>query len=178
MRCPAAFHPAPPEPPGPRLFVARPSSPRVKSLPPRSEGFAMRIAYRYGARTLLGLLVIVTALGVAGCGDRLPPTYQAEGTVTFKEDGKPVTRGTIEFVSVTDPKVRAVGDIQEGKFSLRTLHENYKETSGAVEGEYKVVVELPGSDEDRGRRVAVPGTHKVQTQPNKFAIVIPRPARK
>jgi hypothetical protein len=75
----------------------------------------------------------------------LPTTYPATGQVVDKS-GKPVTIGTIEFVSAVDGKTDAVGKLQaDGTFSLITVV-GKEMVSGAVEGAHKVTF-LPGSQE-------------------------------
>lgn len=129
----------------------------------------------------VALAMAALALGVlTGCGSGLPKTYPVKGKVVYKDNQKPLTNGLIEFEPTADSGERASSSIEEdGSFTLNTTHTNYKETPGAIPGEYRVFVELPrreGPDEG-GKRIAVPGTYKVEPKTNEFTITIERPRR-
>jgi hypothetical protein len=88
----------------------------------------------------LYLLAIVVAVATPGCGHRpdLPPMARVSGTVTI--DGKPLPRGTVQFVpdpSQSDRQPSGVGEIDEnGRYEIRTAGER-----GAVVGTHMVGVE-------------------------------------
>ena len=76
---------------------------------------------------LLSLFVLLFAVG---CSDKMP----LSGTVTFSDDGSPVTRGAIFFQS---DKVLAQGEITEnGSYIVGTD----KKTDGLPRGTYKVFI--------------------------------------
>ncbi len=87
---------------------------------------------------------------MCGCSDR-PPTYVVHGMVVFP-DGKPLTKGTVEFETEYDGQViTASSDIaNDGTFQLGTFEVN----DGAVAGEYRVAVI---ADYDIGTGVERPG---------------------
>jgi hypothetical protein len=79
-------------------------------------------------RSLLFSLSVL--LFAVGCGNKLP----LSGTVTFSDDGSPVTRGAIFFQS---DKVLAQGDIQEdGTYTVGTDKKN----DGLPRGTYQVTI--------------------------------------
>ena len=123
-------------------------------------------------RRALRKVAAVLLVGVVGCGWGLPKTYPAKGKVVFK-GGKPVTDGRVQFQSVTDPQLKALGDIEkDGSFSLST-YVQAKNTRGAPAGTYRVVVEL----ERPAKVVALSSPYTVGPQENDFTIVIERPRR-
>jgi hypothetical protein len=82
---------------------------------------------------LMASLVVFAALG-CGSGDELARRYPVSGTVTY--NGKPVPKGSINFLP-NDPNGRAAGgDIVEGTYSLTTQDPG----DGAIPGQYKVTV--------------------------------------
>jgi hypothetical protein len=95
--------------------------------------------------------VALALLGVAGCGG--VNTYPVRGQVVYK-DGAPVTGGTVIFEPVDkSAKVSARGDIRpDGSFRLGS----YKDSDGAPEGEYHVLVVPPAPPEENERRPAPP----------------------
>lgn len=138
-----------------------------------------------GQRRLLLLAGIAFGL-FAGCSSStIPRTYPAKGKVVFK-GGKAVSGGTIELVSLSDPGLRAFGDIDsDGTFKLTALKDR-EEKPGVVEGEYEVFVELqsdrderPGADPDKGGdgRIAV-GKRTLTAGKNELLIEITAPRRR
>ncbi|MDZ7618399.1 MAG: hypothetical protein U1E05_15445 [Patescibacteria group bacterium] len=90
------------------------------------------------ALSVLGAWLAVAAL--AGCGHRpnLPPTARVAGTVRL--DGKPLPRGTVQFIPDTTQGTSgapAVGNIaSDGTYTLYTAG-----VQGAIVGHHKVRVE-------------------------------------
>lgn len=82
----------------------------------------------------LGLALILSA-SLTGCGKSGPEMAKVKGTVKFQ--GKPLTKGTVNFIS-TDPKRgNASANIgPDGSYSLQTLNPE----DGAELGDYNVVV--------------------------------------
>lgn len=104
---------------------------------------------RVGA-TVLGLLVG----GVLGCGDKGPKTYPVNGKVVFK--GKPgkldrLMGGRVVFQSVADPKVMAVGILEDdGSFSMvAQIPSENKGYTGVLAGDYKARLDLPLDDDNK-----------------------------
>lgn len=89
-----------------------------------------------------GILAIVAAFTLAGCGNRRDKwletrleTLAAGGTVTFK--GKPVQAGTVMFLA-EDGRLAATAVTDEaGRFKLGT----YRPNDGAPVGRYIVFIE-------------------------------------
>jgi hypothetical protein len=111
--------------------------------------------------------VLLFAAGCAG-GAALPKTYPAVGTVVYK-GGQPMTGGTVQFNSDTDPLLRVVGTIEkDGQFKLATTRDDAK-ADGAPEGVYRVFVIPPAVSDARDK---VPEGHK-----GALPIVLPDPYR-
>lgn len=110
------------------------------------ETISSRAMFNLKTLTPLGLLFIF----VVGC-NRQPATYLVHGTVVYP-DGKPLTRGTVEFEALGQTKpVTASGEISpDGTFRLGTFLSN----DGAVAGEHRVAVI---SDYEIGTGVERPG---------------------
>ncbi len=111
----------------------------------------MRPAPRFLLRAWVVLWAAV-AWTAAGCGGpEFPKTYPLSGTVLLP-DGKPLQSGMIEFESVSDPNLRAIGEIEkDGTFArVHTYKSNGREVEGLVEGEHRVRIEVPAPDEDEG----------------------------
>jgi hypothetical protein len=53
-----------------------------------------------GIRLVMASAVAFAAVGLVGCGKRLPPIVSVEGTVVL--DGKPLPRAAVEFMPVLD----------------------------------------------------------------------------
>ncbi len=84
-------------------------------------------------RAGLGLLVVALA---TGCNQR-PPTYLVHGMVVYP-DGKPLTKGTVEFEAMNQSKpITATGEINsDGSFQLGT----FEAKDGAIAGTHRVAV--------------------------------------
>lgn len=83
----------------------------------------------------LAFAVAIPAL-VAGCGGSGGPEMaKVSGKVTYQ--GKPLTKGTISFISV-DPSGSNANSVigPDGSYTLQTTNPN----DGAVVGEYRVIV--------------------------------------
>ena len=95
--------------------------------------------------------LVMLSLGVAPGCSRQPTTYLVHGTVVFP-DGKPLTRGTVEFEAVNQSKpITASGEIaNDGTFRLGTFAAN----DGAIAGQHRVAVI---SDYEIGTGVERPG---------------------
>jgi hypothetical protein len=127
-------------------------------------------ALPYGGRLLL--VAAIALVGIGGCGSSMPKTYPAKGKVVFK-GGKPVTDGRIQFQSVSDPQIKAVGEIdKDGSFFLTTYVAD-RNVRGAPAGPYRVAVEL----ERPTKVVALPDAYTVEPHGNDFTVVIERPRR-
>ncbi|MCL2623534.1 MAG: hypothetical protein FWD31_07710 [Planctomycetaceae bacterium] len=75
--------------------------------------------------------------GITGCGNGL---VNLRGTVTFSDDGSPLTTG---FVIFDNGKDRARGKIKEnGTYTVGSLSDN----DGLKPGHYRVYVQAIGSD--------------------------------
>src|SRR5262245_57499198 len=121
------------------------------------------------------LAAAVAWLGVAGCGSGIPKTYPVKGRVVW-EGGKPVTDGRIEFQSLSDPSLRATGEIDDdGNFSLTTYRDG-RERAGAVAGEHKVIVEPEWGDEKL--IIPLPNSYTVERKDNAFTIELRPPKRR
>lgn len=93
-------------------------------------------------------------VGLAGCSDGMPRRYPVQGKVVFP-DGTPLTRGTVEFLSLdVDPPLTATGSIRpEGVFELETAGKR----GGAVAGRHRVVVvgdDETGTSEERPWKIS------------------------
>ena len=131
-----------------------------------------KIAQALKCGGMLLSLASIVLVGISGCGSGMPKTYPAKGKVVFK-GGKPVTDGRIQFQSVSDSQIKALGEInKDGSFSLTTYVAD-KNRRGAPAGPYRVAVEL----ERPTKVVALPDTRTVEPHENDFTIVIERPRR-
>src|SRR5262245_47386798 len=88
---------------------------------------------------------------MAGCQREQPPPFETlpvAGKVVFKGGSiQRLDRGKVWFQSLADPKVTAVGTIdEEGAFQMTTLFEE-KGYPGVPAGQYKVRIEPPLDDE-------------------------------
>ena len=81
-------------------------------------------------------------LAVAGCGASGPEMARVRGTVSYQ--GKPLTKGTITFVSTDEKRPNATSAIgADGSFDLQTVEPG----DGAQLGDYVVTVSGIGTDE-------------------------------
>lgn len=92
---------------------------------------------------VLWLPWLASLLLLGGCGGgedpEAPETHEVKGKVVWS-DGTPLAGGQIEFQSTGETDFTILAQVQtDGTFSLRTLH-NGKQSSGAVEGTFRVVV--------------------------------------
>lgn len=93
------------------------------------------------SRELLYSLALV--LSLMGCGGsetppELPATAAFSGSI--KLDGKPMNRGLVTFVSMTDKGLNATGVVDaDGRYSMK-ISVGKQEKAGAVPGKYKVVI--------------------------------------
>jgi hypothetical protein len=116
------------------------------------------------------VLLLECALGCNKSPVKTPPaTHSAVGTVVDSE-GSPLAFGTVEFVSVEDERVQAIGKIQsDGKFTLMTIVDD-DVVPGAVDGKHKATF-LPS---ERGQRPHYfSGTFEVRPGENSFKLVYP-----
>lgn len=104
--------------------------------------FAVSAWFRHDA----GWLPVTAAvwLLVAGCG-QAPPRLHPVGGVVVTRTGRPMTGATVEFRSVADPALAAIGEVQpDGTFTLATRVGN-RRLPGAVAGPHHVTVIPPMS---------------------------------
>lgn len=88
-----------------------------------------------GLRHALSLAVAlsVCAAGLSGCGSSGPEMGRVYGKVSF--NGKPVTKGTVSFVTTSPDGRNATGAIgEDGSYTLQTENPG----DGALLGDYKV----------------------------------------
>jgi hypothetical protein len=126
--------------------------------------------------------IVVALLAFVGCSSTSPlaKTYPVRGAVL--QDGKPITGGSIQFISASDPLLRVLGTIKEdGTFTLNTVKDNAT-SPGAPEGEYQVIVQRPlvkdasGGVDFAHKRVppiTLPKCYKVEAKENTFKIEMP-----
>ena len=83
-----------------------------------------------------------------GCGQQ-PTAYVVHGMVVFP-DGRPLTKGTVEFEAIGQPKpITASGEIaSDGTFQLGT----FLPKDGAVAGQHRVAVIADFESETREER--------------------------
>src|SRR5262245_34303698 len=111
--------------------------------------------------TALALGAALLLAGVPGCGSGIPKTFPVKGRVVWK-GGKPVDDGRIEFRSLSEPDLTAVGEIgSDGTFTLTTFKEG-KTREGAVAGQHKVIVEPDVPDGQRALVVVLPDPYTVE----------------
>ncbi len=97
----------------------------------------------------LTLLAALSLGCLPGCGPTAPKTYAVTGKVVLKGGGK-LHGLAIEFQSVADPNVRALGDINpdNGSFKMVSVLLN-RGKEGVVEGEHRVRVFNPLNEKSR-----------------------------
>jgi hypothetical protein len=132
-------------------------------------------------RVVCGALTLLVGVGALGCGGSAagPQMHPAKGKVTYKDDGKPVTGGMVQFESTTDPNRNGQGAIgNDGGFTLACTVGN-KRVDGLAEGSYKATVSFPqGADQSAPPPVTLPGTYKVEPNgSNDFALAVPGKAK-
>jgi hypothetical protein len=131
-------------------------------------------------RSLVRLGILGTALigvWVSGCGSGIPTTYAVKGKVVWK-GGKPVEDGRIEFQSLSNANLKAVGEIEsDGSFTL-TTHKDGRTRQGAVEGEHRVLVEPDVGDGEPALLIVLPKPYTVEPRENNFHIEIEKARRK
>ena len=123
---------------------------------------------------LAGSLLLLST--VIGC-NRGPQTYPVHGKVVNR-DGKNWQGGTIQFTSVSDPKIVAKGAIgSDGTFTLQThfvTGTTARTKVGAVVGEHNVYIDEPAPQTQEGiiviKPVVVSKTYHVEPKENVFAI--------
>ncbi|WP_165072872.1 hypothetical protein [Paludisphaera rhizosphaerae] len=85
------------------------------------------------APATLAVALSLCAAGATGCGSSGPEMGRVYGTVTL--NGKPVTKGTVSFVTTSPEGRNATGTISEdGSYTLQTENPG----DGALLGDYKV----------------------------------------
>jgi predicted small lipoprotein YifL len=101
------------------------------------------------ASTLLVVLLI------AGCGTGGPTIAPVSGVVTL--DGKPVEGAAVGFIAVGDGPVANGSTDAQGRYTLTCMNQ-----SGAVVGDYKVVVSKMIDHGIRPDSTVAPGGSKIQ----------------
>ncbi len=89
------------------------------------------------SKACVSLVSSLLLLGAIGCGDGtgLATRYPVKGTVTY--NGKPVEKGSIEFVPENNAAGQAAtGEIKDGSYYLTTAIDG----DGALPGKYKVQI--------------------------------------
>jgi hypothetical protein len=110
-------------------------------------------------------------LAIIGCGPTIPRTYPVKGKVVWK-GGKPVNDGRIEFRSLADEELKAIGEIErDGTFTLVT-HKGGRTRAGAVAGQHRVVVEPDLGPRAPPQVVTLPKPYTVEPRENDFTIEI------
>jgi len=111
-----------------------------------SRSFACRVA---AALAGMGAVLIL------GCGDStgLPNRYPVSGTVTYQ--GKPVEKGSINFIPDYPDGLAAAGEIENGEYSLTTATPG----DGAIPGKYKVTIVAVEMDTSKLNEIAKGGQH-------------------
>jgi hypothetical protein len=119
--------------------------------------------------------IILLSLWTAGCAkEPTLTTYSVDGRV-FYRGGKPVTAGQIRFTPVEDSSFTVAGDIgADGTFSLRTVKDRESAT-GAIEGTYRVTIQLPSVEHRYVPEIVLPRPYKVEAKDNHFEIEIEAP---
>src|SRR5688572_8897622 len=103
-----------------------------------------------GTRTILSGYLAAMLLGIGCTTSDLPKTYPAHGRVVFKEKNTKVAVLSgcyVEFQSLADPAVRALGEIRDdGSFMLGCFHKD-KGMEGVLPGKYRARIALPPGDD-------------------------------
>src|SRR5262249_33282852 len=97
---------------------------------------------------LLLALALCLSVGCKPVTKKLAEVLSVKGKVAYK-NGLPLSGGSVEFRSVTDPNLSTSADIQaDGTFTLSTFNEKER-VKGAPPGEYRVTVVPPsGADQN------------------------------
>lgn len=91
--------------------------------------------YRTHAKQFVGILVALGLLGIVACSDDgLDKRYPVSGTVTY--NGKPLEKGSINFVPDAPEGRGALGEIKDGSYTLTTQSPG----DGAFPGKYSVTI--------------------------------------
>ena len=108
-------------------------------------------------------VILLVPILIAGCGPGGPTIAPVSGVVTL--DGKPVEGAAVGFVAVGDGPVANGTTDAEGRYTLTCLNQ-----SGAVVGDYKVVVSKMIDHAIRPDSTIAPGGSKIQWfTPPKYA---------
>lgn len=95
-----------------------------------------------GRRLVVAGLIPVLGLSLMGCGSSGPPMGRVSGKITYQ--GKPVTKGSVSFVSTEPERPNANGPIgTDGYYSLQTTLPG----DGAQVGDYLVSISGKSPDE-------------------------------
>jgi len=118
--------------------------------------------------SILGILGLITVLGIPGCAGGDPPTAKTSGSVSF--NGKPVPGGEVILAPVASgnsmPGKTAVSQVDfDGTFTVTT----YKEGDGAIIGKHTVKFNPPTEEP----KEAAPGEH-VASRPSPYAGLVPK----
>jgi hypothetical protein len=96
------------------------------------------MAHRHALIVGLALLLLSGFLGCARQTAKPPPPTQKVEGVVLRKDGKPVSRGGVEFRHATKPEFVSLGEVgADGRFTLRTMG-GVSDAAGAQEGEHTV----------------------------------------
>lgn len=104
----------------------------------------------------LGAMTFLILLSAAGCGGGAGPgTHPVQGQVRLADrDVKVLAGHCLEAALMSDPLVRAYGEIQEdGGFALVTYRAGVI-SQGVLEGEYRARIVLSDDDVERRRQAA------------------------
>ncbi len=114
----------------------------------------------------------LTILATVGCGPFGPATFPVSGKLDLQGGSSEVLAGSvIEASLVSDPLVRASGEVQpDGTFALETLHDGAIR-SGAFEGTY-IVRLTPPDDDAESRKRAAAAIHSKYLQFNQSGLTI------
>lgn len=114
-------------------------------------------------RSLPGLAAAFLLTCVSGCGESGPETAPVAGKVTF--DGKPMAGAAVMFLPVAGGRPATGVTDAAGAYRLQT----FKDFDGAVLGEHRVAVVLPGIESSAGTPgaggVSVSGSSDPATNP-------------
>lgn len=115
-------------------------------------------------------LLLLTLLGLTGCGGSRFPTAPVSGNVTL--DGKPLTNATVSFEPIAKRDDGVAGEISFGKldgngrFTLKTTSGE----SGAVVGNHRVRINTVrekskvDTDEVQPYKEVIPSRYNVETK--------------